>query len=72
LLFKIGGKVAEKERPKCPGCGKNKFTSEPHRSKNGVTLYRIVYCKNCGHIIGCITTLVSIGNNVDVFITNPE
>ena len=34
--------------PKCPECGGNNF-----RKKYFDGIY-IVYCDNCGHIIGCI------------------
>ena len=34
--------------PKCPKCGKSNFDSMY------IASFHIVYCTDCGHIIGCI------------------
>jgi RNA polymerase subunit RPABC4/transcription elongation factor Spt4 len=40
-----------KQKPKCPKCGGNDF------SVSWDAFIGIVYCENCGHIIGVVTNL---------------
>jgi uncharacterized Zn finger protein len=38
-------------KPKCPECGGSEFDGESMGNVGGVT---IIYCANCGHIIGVV------------------
>ena len=37
--------------PKCPGCKKTEFKFVPVQQEGDTVL--IIYCKGCGHIVGC-------------------